>query len=89
VPSTASTRTDDPIFELLESAAPKIGAAPGLPLSLAGNPIREATKRRADLLLEIENPIANAVDKAQKAAKDPYDFLPQIRELIAALQADA
>lgn len=89
VPPTTPTRTDDPIFELLEKAAPTIGATPGLPLSLSGNPIREATKRRADLLLEVENPIAKAVAKAQQGVTDLYDFNPQIPKLIAALQSDA
>lgn len=58
----------DPLMELLRLAADVIGPPPMVPLSLHGNPLREATKRRADFLRLVDSVITTDVRIAQGLA---------------------
>jgi hypothetical protein len=63
----------DPFMGLLLATANQSGPPPVLPLSLQGNPIREATKKRADYLKLIDQVIeADARQVQQRLPGDDY-----------------
>ncbi len=78
----------DPLMQLLlETANQQFGAPPVLPLSLQGNPLREATKRRADFLKLIDQLITADAREVQKQVPEA-DYTRQCPMFATRLRAN-
>lgn len=78
----------DPLMELLlETANRQFGAPPVLPLSLQGNPLREATKRRADFIKLIDELLTADARRVQTQIAG-VDYDRQCPMLASQLRAD-
>jgi hypothetical protein len=78
----------DPLMQLLlETAIRAFGSPPPLPLSLQGNPLREATKRRADFLKLVEQLLTDEARRVQRQVPS-RDLNQQCPQLAAGLRAN-